>query len=122
MDWSLIIPLLIAFWQVKQHDKSIKEERKREIQLSLSSAYHKTESYYCLIEQDYSKRDRSRELDIAEAWNKVGILIADFDKVLSQKLVLKSKLWQDGDLWNEERIKQGGIELRKLNREVHLEC
>ena len=79
---------------------------------ALSDAYYATHKYYDSL-KDHS-RDRSQEVDIANKWEQVGILMQKYDSTLSQQLSTKSRYWKEGATWSDKIIRDAGIGLERV--------
>jgi hypothetical protein len=85
---------------------------------ALSDAYHSTHQYYEFL-RDHP-RDTSREVDVAFKWERVGILFRKYDVTLAERLNAKSRYWHDGATWSDKIIREAGIGLEDIRREVIL--
>ena len=98
--------------------KKLKDRTKEdeEALLALSDAYHSTVKYYEFL-KDHD-RDKCVETDVAHKWEIVGILLQKRDSTLAERLKAKSRYWRDGATWSDEIIRQAGIGLEDIRREV----
>ena len=84
--------------------------------IALSDAYHSTHEYYEFLKQHL--RDGCRETDVAFKWERVGILLQKYDSTLAERLKAKSRYWREGATWSDDIIRQAGIGLESIRREV----
>jgi hypothetical protein len=85
---------------------------------ALSDAYHSTQQYYEFLTSH--PRDLSRETDVAFRWQHVGILLHKYNPTLSERLDAKSRYWREGATWSDKIIREAGIGLEDIRREVIL--
>jgi hypothetical protein len=83
---------------------------------ALSDAYHTTLQYYEFLKDN--PRDLSKEAGIAYKWEIVGIVLQKYDSTLAERLDAKSRYWREGATWSDEVIRQAGIGLENIRREV----
>jgi hypothetical protein len=83
---------------------------------ALSDAYHETVQYYEFLKEH--RRDLAKEAGIAHRWERVGILLEKYDSTLAERLNAKSRYWREGATWSDEVIRQTGIGLENIRREV----
>ncbi len=83
---------------------------------ALSDAYTETIQYYEFLRGH--QREPAREAGIAHKWEHVGILLEKYDATLADKLSAKSRYWREGATWSDEVIRQAGIGLESIRREV----
>ena len=90
--------------------------------MALSDAYHSTHQYYEHL-RDHP-RDPCKETDVAFKWDRVGILLQKRNATLAEKLNAKSRYWREGATWSDDIIRQAGIGLENIRREVtvRLKC
>jgi hypothetical protein len=65
-------------------------------------------------------RDVCKEAEIAHKWEQVGILMQKYDSTLADRLESKRRYWIEGATWSDDVIKQAGIGLESIRREVIL--
>ncbi len=83
---------------------------------ALSDAYHTTIEYYEFLKNH--SRDTSKEAEIAYKWEIVGIVLKKYDSTIAARLDAKSRYWREGATWSDEIIRQAGIGLENIRREV----
>ena len=83
---------------------------------ALSDAYTETVQYYEFLKTN--PRDLAREAGIAFRWERVGILLEKYDPTLAERLNAKSRYWREGGTWSDQVIRQAGIGLDNIRREV----
>jgi hypothetical protein len=93
-----------------------KRKQKEKIKKAVSKAFHNTEKYYA-YRNSGNPPDRQREIDLAADWEKAGILIEPVDRNLAQRIALKTNFWRDGGTWNDDQIKEAGIQLKRIRAE-----
>jgi hypothetical protein len=124
VDTNEAILLLSALSAVLQAISLIpREPRNRtredeEALTALSDAYDSTHQYYEFLKDH--PRDPVKQAEIAHKWECVGILLKKYDSTLADRLDAKSRYWRQGATWSDKIIREAGIGLEDIRREVAL--
>jgi len=116
--WTSIFQTILQALSLFPRDKAARTEAQEQALIALSEAYHATHKYYSEIER--GERDYSKELDIAEKWYRVSVLLKKYDPDLSRRLRIKSRFWHDGGTWSSDQIRDAGISLEGVWAEVNV--
>jgi hypothetical protein len=115
-----LLQLVLAALALIPRESRNRTKDDEEALAALSDAYHSTNKYYEFLDANKGRRDRSQEADLARKWEQVGILLKKYDETLADRLDAKSRYWKAGGTWSNEVIKQAGIGLENIRREVRL--
>jgi hypothetical protein len=112
----VIVAMAAAAYVSIRDDKRASASDKEEAEISLTHAYHMTQSYYSSMTNGQAK-DYSQEYEIASAWQEASVRLRKFNKSLSNRLGIKSQFWQEGGAWTNEQISMAKIGLIDVKRE-----
>jgi hypothetical protein len=112
----VIVAMAAAAYVSIRDDKRASASDKEEAEISLTHAYHMTQSYYSSMTNAQAK-DSSQEYEIASAWHEASVRLRKFNKSLSNRLGIKSQFWQEGGAWTNEQISMAKIGLIDVKRE-----
>ena len=116
--WTEAFGLILQVISLFPRNARERTKDQEEALLALSDAYHLTEEYYSHLERH--GRSNDKEWAIANKWCRVCVLLKKYDATLANRLDLKSCYWRDGGTWTDEAIKDAGIKLEDLWREVNV--
>jgi hypothetical protein len=116
--WTGAFGLIFQVISLFPRNSRERTKDQEEALLALSDAYHITESYYSHLERH--GRSNEREWEIADKWFRVGVLLRKYDQNLANRLDLKSRFWRDGGTWSNDAIRDAGIKLEDVWREVNV--
>jgi hypothetical protein len=116
--WTGAFGLILQVISLFPRNARERTKDQEEALLALSDAYHLTEEYYSHLERH--GRSNDKEWAIADKWCRVGVLLKKYDATLANRLDLKSRYWRDGGTWTDEAIKDAGIKLEDVWREVNV--
>lgn len=109
---------MLRIVQMFPRDSRARTEDQEKALIALSSAFHATQHYYVFLERN--KRTNNMENEIANKWYQVGVLLRKYDKHLANRLDLKSRYWREGATWSPSAIRDAGIKLDEVWREVNV--
>jgi hypothetical protein len=114
--WTSIASLIVSILALFPRNKSQRDENQQRALLAVSAAYHETAAY---LEARAAKgRDRDREWRIVQKWREAAWMLGRYDSDLSWRLSVKSRFWEEGGTWDPQAIKDAGIGLTTIWREV----
>lgn len=116
MDWGIIAGTILALATALDAKKEKDHERVNEALEALSDAYYSTLSYYETIDAAPANR-RSRQIELAQKWDRVSTLTRRYDEGLSSRFSLKSRFWKDGEAWTNQQISGAKIELTNIQKD-----
>ncbi len=116
MDWGIIAGTILALATTLDAKKEKDHERVNDALEALSEAYYSTLSYYETIDATSANR-RSRQIELAQKWDRVSMLTRRYDEGLSSRFSLKSRFWKDGEAWTNQKISSAKIELAKIQKD-----
>jgi hypothetical protein len=116
MEWTILPNFLINVANLTNNLQVEKRKQGQEIQKAISKAFHNTEKYYA-YRNSGNPPEKQREIDLAADWESAGILIKPVDRILAERIALKTNFWLDGGTWSDERIKEAGIQLKRIRAE-----
>lgn len=107
----------------KCKDKNEKEKQMKDSALEVfRDAIVATRSYFAVIREEISDRDREKELELSRAWNAVALRIKNINTKEAQKLYevcfSKADYWSDPTWWRENKDSEIDISLSRLDREI----
>jgi hypothetical protein len=116
--WIGTLGLVLQVISLFPRDPRARTKDQEEALISLSDAYHATEDCYAYFAEN--RTSNRREFEIADKWNRVGILLRKYNENLANRLDLKSRYWREGANWSDEAIREAGIKLEEVWREVNV--
>lgn len=107
MAFTLFDKLLAALGLLRE-EKKTRSAKTDAALTALYKALNKTRPYLELRSQG-EPRDRTREFEIAAAWQDASIPLREIDPELAERCFVKGGYWMEPDVWDDASIKQKGI-------------
>lgn len=117
MNWESLFNLVLSALPIIESKKDKDHERATAALEALGRAFYSTSAYYeSRFDNEFERR--LTQLDLAEKWDQVAILLRPFDTRLWNRFNLKSRFWYEGATWSDEQIEDAKIGLEAIRKDA----
>jgi hypothetical protein len=114
LSWEVLLGYVVALLPALEARKEKEQDRVNETLDALSDAYFSTVAYY----EAPCQNARHAQIELARKWDRVTNLTRSFDRNLSSRFSLKSRFWQDGEAWSDDKHKGARIGLESVRKDA----
>jgi len=94
-----------------------RDEKTDQALFALYTALSETRAYVHDLNQG-KRRNRQRELKLADLWHKASIPIRYIDRDLARRCFYKGSYWLEPSTWTEAKVRRSGIALDTVHDKV----
>ncbi|MFG0584438.1 hypothetical protein ACF8C1_14480 [Pseudomonas sp. zjy_9] len=116
MSWEAVLGVITAIIPILDSRRAQEQEHVESTLSALGTAYYATQAYFSDLEGG-AVPSRREQMELAEKWDRVSILIRRYDQNLSSRLSLKSRFWREGGTWDRQQILHANIGLENVRRD-----
>lgn len=113
-----MVDTLLDWARDLQASQAARNEDVRKALKSISLAAVETRGYLADLRDGASDRDRSREGGLARLWTEAGHDLAQIDRELAERCLLKADYWSDPTGWDASQRETSAIRLEELHQEA----